>query len=155
MYKRQTGDRPFPCCICGRRFTQKSSARIHEMTQHTVDRGRCHECELCGQRFNKRSIRDAHVRRHKGEKPHKCTLCDWAFASAGDLRNHVIKKHKLKLNSSVGRPQQSVAENETLQQDSAPTQETRKKGTGRRNFPSGSSRVRAPAQEIRGAEVEK
>ena len=101
-----TGERRFPCAICGRRFTQKSAVRMHEVTQHTEDGGRCHECELCGQRFSKRSIRDAHVRRHKGEKPHACSLCHWSFAFVGDLRNHMVKKHKLKRNATSGRPQQ-------------------------------------------------
>ena len=91
-----TGQRLYPCGICGHRFTQRSAARTHEATQHSADGGRHHECELCGQRFNKRSIRDAHVRRHKGEKPYACSMCHWTFAFAGDLRNHMIKKHKAK-----------------------------------------------------------
>jgi len=104
-----TGERRFLCSVCGRGFTQKSAARLHEMTQHTADGGRCHECELCGQRFSKRSIRDAHVRRHKGEKPHACSMCHWTFAFRGDLRNHMIKKHKVKRYATAGRPQQSSA----------------------------------------------
>jgi len=104
-----TGDRRFPCGVCGRKFTQKSAARIHEMTQHAADGGRCHECEICGQRYSKRTIRDAHVRRHKGEKPHACSMCHWKFAYLGDLRNHMIKKHKVKRSTTAVRPQQSLA----------------------------------------------
>ena len=101
-----SGERPFPCAICGRRFTQRSAVRMHEATQHTADGGRCHECELCGQRFSKRSIRDAHVRRHRGEKPHTCTICYWSFAFLGDLRNHMIKKHKVRRNAAAETAQQ-------------------------------------------------
>jgi len=100
-----SGERRFACSICGRRFTQSSAARVHERTQHSVDGGRCHACELCGLTFNKRSIRDAHVRRHQGIKPYACLVCSWTFAFAGDLRNHMIKKHKVKRNASAGRPQ--------------------------------------------------
>ena len=103
-----TGERRFACSFCGQRFGQKTAARMHERTQHSEDGGRSHECELCGQRFNKRSIRDAHVRRHNGIKPHACTMCNWAFAFLGDLRNHMIKKHKVKRNASAGRPQHLV-----------------------------------------------
>jgi len=104
-----TGERRFPCSVCGRKFTQSSAARKHEVTQHTVDGGRCHECEICGQRFNRPMIRDAHVRRHKGEKPHACSMCHWTFAFRGDLRNHMIKKHQVKRNATAGRLQQSLA----------------------------------------------
>lgn len=104
-----TGARLYPCAICGSRFTQRSAAKVHEATQHSADGGRCHECELCGQRFSKRSIRDAHVRRHRGEKPHSCSMCNWSFAFVGDLRNHMIKKHKMKSSRSAGRPQQTLA----------------------------------------------
>jgi len=103
-----TGERPFPCRFCERRFTQTSAVKMHEATQHTADGGRRHQCELCGQRFNKRSIRDAHVRRHKGEKPYACALCSWTFAYAGDLRNHMVVKHKVKRNATAGRPQSSL-----------------------------------------------
>ena len=104
-----TGERPYPCRFCERRFTQMSAVKMHEATQHTADGGRRHQCELCGQRFNKRSIRDAHVRRHKGEKPYACALCSWTFPFIGDLRNHMVKKHKLKRNAAAGRPQPSLA----------------------------------------------
>jgi len=102
-----TGQRLYPCAICGRRFTQGSAARTHMITQHSSDGGRCHECDLCGQKFSRRSIRDAHVRRHKGQKPHACSMCDWTFVSNNDLRNHMLKKHKVKgaSNNSAGRPQ--------------------------------------------------
>ena len=91
-----TGERPFPCSICGRGFTQKSAVMIHEATQHTADGGRIYECYLCECRFNKRTIRDAHIRRHKGIKPYACPMCNWTFPFLGDLRNHMKKKHKVK-----------------------------------------------------------
>ena len=103
-----TGERRYPCTVCGRRFTQRSAAVNHERTQHSVDGGRWHQCELCGQTFNKRSIRDAHVRRHLGDKPYACPACAWSFAFAGDLRNHMIKKHKVKRYPSAGRPMKQL-----------------------------------------------
>ena len=103
------GRREFPCRFCGYRFTQRSAARVHEATQHSEDGGRRHLCELCGQRFNRRSIRDAHVRRHKGEKPYACSMCNWTFATVGDLRNHTVNKHKVKSSASAGRSKQLLA----------------------------------------------
>lgn len=99
----------FPCAFCGKQFTQRSSARMHEKTQHAADGGRCFECELCGQKYNKRAIRDAHVRRHKGDKPYHCSLCHWRFVSVGDLRGHMVKKHKVKRNTVSGRPLVALA----------------------------------------------
>ena len=90
------GSRSFPCRVRGYRFNDRKAARNHEATQHSADRGRCHECELCGRRFSKKSIRDAHVRRHKGPKPHARSMCDWAGADMSALCQHMIGKHKLK-----------------------------------------------------------
>lgn len=90
------GSRSFPYGVCGYQFKDRKTARMHEATQHSADSGRCHECELCGRRFSKKSVRDAHVRRHKGQKPHACSMCDWASADITDLRKHMIRKHKLK-----------------------------------------------------------
>ena len=99
-----TGERPFPCSFCDRRFTQKSAVEFHEATQHSLDGGRHFACELCGQRFNKPTIRDAHVRRHQGIKPFQCTMCSWTFPFRGDLRNHMVKKHKIRRFERPGRP---------------------------------------------------
>lgn len=60
-----TGERPFPCPICGRLFNRKCTMETH-MTLHTGQKD--FVCSECGQAFNRKSKLEIHITSHTGEK---------------------------------------------------------------------------------------
>ncbi|XP_061403500.1 zinc finger protein 879-like [Lethenteron reissneri] len=111
-----TGERPFACPVCDRRFTQPSALRSHERT-HTGERP--FACDLCPKSFAVSSTLRIHARTHTargrsvatcvarrspwsalrihardahGEKPFACERCGKAFARSS-ARNAHRKTH--------------------------------------------------------------
>lgn len=90
----------YSCSICSKMFVNSKSRDLHE--QNHRSRLRCkachtyfekseelknhykmnescdktHLCPECGKRFRLRESLNGHIRRHRGEKPHKCQLCE-------------------------------------------------------------------------------
>lgn len=91
------------CDYCNRSFKNKYKLRQHMLKQH-ID-GYVIEikynCELCTRGFHSRSLYEAHMRRHRDEKPFQCAICGLAFVSVGCLnshkRRHREKPHKCDL----------------------------------------------------------
>ncbi|XP_038053512.1 zinc finger protein 335-like [Patiria miniata] len=50
-------------------------------------------CEHCGYSTKKRDNFLVHMRKHTGEKPYKCKLCNYASADGSTLKKHVMAKH--------------------------------------------------------------
>lgn len=61
-----------------------------------------YQCKICKKVLVKTSFA-VHLRIHQGLRPYKCTMCDWAFKQAYDLKHHVesihdgIKAHQCEL----------------------------------------------------------
>ncbi|KAK3907996.1 Zinc finger protein 2-like protein [Frankliniella fusca] len=83
------GEKPFPCSICGRRFTQAHSRTKHERT-HTGER--LHGCPICGKRFGEPFMLKRHMRVHSGDKPFRCLECGRSFSDKFGLKRH-LKTH--------------------------------------------------------------
>ncbi|KAI8781106.1 zinc finger protein 271 [Biomphalaria glabrata] len=84
-----TGDRPFSCHICNKRFTQKAHLNIHKRT-HTGEKP--YACHICHKRFAQSSHLSSHKRIHTGEKPFVCGICHIGFTQKQRLDAH-LKKH--------------------------------------------------------------
>ncbi|KAH8406076.1 hypothetical protein KR215_004671, partial [Drosophila sulfurigaster] len=54
------------------------------------------ECHICGRGFYKMSLYEAHMQKHRGEQPYKCTFdeCGKTYARANLLTAHLRKVHQ-------------------------------------------------------------
>ncbi|XP_053672256.1 testis-specific zinc finger protein topi-like [Anopheles nili] len=88
--KCHTGERPYECKECHKRFLTGSVYYQHRL----IHKGeRRYACPDCARRFYRADALKNHQRIHTGEKPYSCSLCDRKFRQRGDREKHVRVKH--------------------------------------------------------------
>jgi len=85
-----TAVKPFPCPICGKRFSQKGNMKMHQRV-HTGEKP--FACPTCGKRFSQKGNMQTHTRIHSGVKPFECVECKQAFRQKSKLVAH-MKRHQ-------------------------------------------------------------
>jgi KRAB domain-containing zinc finger protein len=83
-----TGEKPFKCERCDRRFAASGQVTVH-MRTHTGEKP--YKCEFCDKKFaGAMTLRD-HVRLHTGERPFGCPHCEKRFTQRPHLTRFVSR----------------------------------------------------------------
>ncbi|XP_045906420.1 zinc finger protein 271-like isoform X2 [Micropterus dolomieu] len=82
----QTGEKPFSCSVCGKRYLWKSSLTTH-MRIHS--KGKHFSCSVCRKHFQGRVEVVNHMRIHTGQKPFSCSICKKTFPWRGRVLMHM------------------------------------------------------------------
>lgn len=80
-----TGEKKYKCKECGKNFKQSGHLSTH-MLQHTGHRH--YVCSVCSKSFTQNFSLTVHMRIHTGETPYKCEYCQHAFSSSNGLKRH-------------------------------------------------------------------
>lgn len=85
-----TGEKPFQCSVCERRFRHRCNLKTHHML-HTGEKP--HQCNWCGTAFREKGSLVNHIRTHTGERPFQCHFCGRTFARLYAKTRHIKLIH--------------------------------------------------------------
>lgn len=82
-----TGERPFLCTFCGHAFAVAGKLTAHIKAMHNDNRP-TYKCTTCSKEYKSMEFFKVHLRVHTGERPFGCDLCECKFRAKDTLRHH-------------------------------------------------------------------
>ncbi|KFB46232.1 AGAP008901-PA-like protein [Anopheles sinensis] len=85
-----TGEKPYKCSYCEKRFNHKSTVSTHEKAAHIA--ANSFKCDRCHKTFNQKCQLQYHEKLQE-EHTIACTLCDKVFCYKASHKEHMFKVH--------------------------------------------------------------
>ncbi|XP_035457710.2 zinc finger protein ZFP2-like [Spodoptera frugiperda] len=85
-----TGEKPYQCRDCPKRFSIFQRLKIHQRT-HTGERP--FKCSVCPKAFKHKAALNRHDRVHSGAKPYQCIHCGKTFSQSNSRKLHIRTVH--------------------------------------------------------------
>ncbi|ETN64120.1 zinc finger protein [Anopheles darlingi] len=103
-----TGEKPYKCSYCDKRFNHKSTVSTHEKAAHIA--ANSFRCDRCHKTFNQKCQLQYHEKLQE-EDTIACTMCDKVFCYKASHKEHVFKVHsaRQKRNSKKDGPSEPSA----------------------------------------------
>lgn len=80
-----SGERPYACDLCSKRFSRQETLTIHKTRKHSNDKA--HACTICQQKFSTTEDLTEHLKSQHGDRYyHMCPSCGKVFASMQSLK---------------------------------------------------------------------
>uniref|UniRef100_A0A6P7FM78 Zinc finger protein 425-like n=1 Tax=Diabrotica virgifera virgifera TaxID=50390 RepID=A0A6P7FM78_DIAVI len=98
-----TIEAPYKCPNCNKGYSTKGSMKFHTLFRclNKLKLRSSYECSNCNKRYTTKAIMKFHMHfRCLNKGQFRCKLCKHACSSKGDLKSHIVHKHKLLISSA-------------------------------------------------------